>query len=122
MGKSCGAVRSGVDRFAYPFGQVLMERVEYDPESGQLLTGSFMDYCMPHADDVCVIEVGNNPVPTKLNPIGVKGAGEAGTVGALPAVMKAILDVLAPLGVTSLDMPAASDRVRRAKRTARGVL
>jgi len=113
-----GQIHGGV---VQGLGQVLMERVEYDPESGQLLTGSFMDYCMPRADDVCAIEVGNNPVPTKLNPIGAKGAGEAGTVGALPAVMNAILDALAPLGVKSLDMPATSDRVWRAIQTARGV-
>jgi carbon-monoxide dehydrogenase large subunit len=93
--------------------QVLFERIEYDPESGQLLTGSFMDYCMPRADDVCSMEVGSNPVPTKLNPLGVKGAGEAGTVGALPAVMNAIMDALAPLGVKELDMPATGDRVWR---------
>jgi carbon-monoxide dehydrogenase large subunit len=79
--------------------QVLFERVEHDPESGQLLTGSFMDYCMPRADDVCAMEVGSNPVSTKLNPLGVKGAGEAGTVGALLAVMNAIMDALAPLGM-----------------------
>jgi carbon-monoxide dehydrogenase large subunit len=114
-----GQIHGGV---VQGLGQVLMERVEYDPESGQLLTGSFMDYCMPRADDVCAIEVGNNPVPTKLNPIGAKGAGEAGTVGALPAVMNAILDALAPLGVKSLDMPATGDRVWRAIQTARGVL
>jgi len=99
---------------------VLFERIEYDPESGQLLTGSFMDYCMPRADDVCAMEVGSNPVPTKLNPLGVKGAGEAGTVGALPAVMNAVMDALAPLGVKELDMPATSDRVWRAIREARG--
>ena len=95
-------------------GQALMEEVVYDPQSGQLLTGSLMDYAMPHADDVCDIIVANNPVPTKLNPLGVKGAGEAGTVGALPAVMNAVLDALAPLGVRALDMPATPDRIWRA--------
>ena len=112
-----GQIHGGV---VQGLSQVLFERVEYDPESGQLLTGSFMDYCMPRADDVCSMEVGSNPVPTKLNPLGVKGAGEAGTVGALPAVMNAIMDALAPLGVKELDMPATGDRVWRAIREARG--
>jgi carbon-monoxide dehydrogenase large subunit len=111
-----GQIHGGV---VQGLSQVLFERIEYDPESGQLLTGSFMDYCMPRADDVCAVEVGGNPVPTKLNPLGVKGAGEAGTVGALPAVMNAIMDALAPLGVKELDMPATSDRVWRALREAR---
>jgi carbon-monoxide dehydrogenase large subunit len=112
-----GQIHGGV---VQGLSQVLNERVEYDPESGQLLTGSFMDYCMPRADDVCAIEVGSNPVPTQLNPIGAKGAGEAGTVGALPAVMNAIMDALAPLGVKNIDMPATSDKVWRVIREARG--
>jgi carbon-monoxide dehydrogenase large subunit len=112
-----GQIHGGV---VQGLSQILFERIEYDPESGQLLTGSFMDYCIPRADDVCAMEVGSNPVPTKLNPLGVKGAGEAGTVGALPAVMNAIMDALAPLGVRELDMPATSDRVWRAIREARG--
>ncbi|HUL91592.1 MAG TPA: molybdopterin cofactor-binding domain-containing protein, partial [Burkholderiales bacterium] len=111
-----GQIHGGV---VQGLSQVLFERVEYDPESGQLLTGSFMDYCMPRADDVCAMEVGSNPVPTKLNPLGVKGAGEAGTVGALPAAMNAIMDALAPLGVKELDMPATGDRVWRAIQKAR---
>jgi carbon-monoxide dehydrogenase large subunit len=98
-------------------GQVLMEKLAYD-ESGQLLTASFMDYAMPRAGDLCSFEVESNPVPTQLNPLGVKGAGEAGTVGALPAVMCAILDALAPLGVTDLEMPATPERVWRAARSA----
>jgi carbon-monoxide dehydrogenase large subunit len=110
-----GQIHGGV---VQGLSQILFERIEYDPESGQLLTGSFMDYCMPRADDVCSMEVGSNPVPTKLNPLGVKGAGEAGTVGALPAVMNAIMDALAPLGVKELDMPATGDRVWRAIREA----
>jgi len=110
-----GQIHGGV---VQGLSQVLFERVEYDPESGQLLTGSFMDYCMPRADDVCAMEVGSNPMPTKLNPLGVKGAGEAGTVGALPAVMNAIMDALAPLGVKEFDMPATGDRVWRAIRKA----
>jgi len=112
-----GQIHGGV---VQGLSQVLFERIEYDTESGQLLTGSFTDYCMPRADDVCSMEVGSNPVPTQLNPLGVKGAGEAGTVGALPAAMNAIMDALAPLGVKELDMPATGDRVWRAIRQARG--
>jgi len=111
-GQVIGGVVQGV-------GQILMEQIAYDPESGQLLTASFMDYAMPRADDLCNISVGSHPVPTKLNPLGVKGAGEAGTVGAMPVVMNAIVDALAPLGVRSLDMPATPERVWRAIREAR---
>ena len=99
-------------------GQILMEQVAYEPGSGQLLTASFMDYAMPRADTMCAMAIESNPVPTKTNPLGAKGAGEAGTVGALPAVMLAILNALAPLGVTELDMPATSPRVWRAIRAA----
>ena len=106
-----GQIHGGV---AQGLGQVLMEQVVYDRESGQLLTASFMDYAMPRADDICMMEIESSPVPTKLNPLGVKGAGEAGTVGALPAVMNAILDALAPAGVTALDMPASPLRVWQA--------
>ncbi len=112
-----GQIHGGV---VQGLGQVLMEQVVYDRDSGQLLTASFMDYAMPHADDVCAIAVESNPVPTKLNPLGAKGAGEAGTVGALPAVMNAIMDALAPLGVRTLDMPATSLRVWQAIAAARG--
>ncbi len=108
-----GQIHGGVAQGA---GQILCEQVAYDndPQSGQLLTASFMDYAMPRADDLPFFEVGNNPVPTAMNPLGVKGAGEAGTVGALPAVMNAILDALAPTGVRHLDMPATAERVWRA--------
>jgi carbon-monoxide dehydrogenase large subunit len=73
-----------------------------------------MDYAMPRADNFCAIAVTSNPVPTRLNPLGAKGAGEAGTVGALPAVINAIADALAPLGVRELQMPATPARVWRA--------
>ena len=76
-------------------GQALMENMVYDPESGQLLTGSFQDYCMPRADDFCDFELANNPTLTGRNPLGVKGVGEAGTIGAIPAVMNAVNDALA---------------------------
>jgi carbon-monoxide dehydrogenase large subunit len=106
-----GQIHGGI---AQGIGQALMEQVVYDAESGQLLTASFMDYAMPRADTMGDVELHENPVPTKLNPLGVKGAGEAGTVGALPAVMNAVMDALASAGVRQLDMPASSDRVWRA--------
>jgi aerobic carbon-monoxide dehydrogenase large subunit len=112
-----GQVHGGV---AQGVGQILLEQVAYDPASGQLLTASFMDYAMPRADTLCAIATTSNPVPTKSNPLGAKGAGEAGTVGALPAVMLAILHALEPLGVTELDMPATSARVWQAIRRAQG--
>jgi carbon-monoxide dehydrogenase large subunit len=111
-----GQIHGGV---VQGLGQALMEEVVYERESGQLLTSSFMEYAMPRADDLCDMHIESNPVPTALNPLGVKGAGEAGTVGALPAVMNAVLDALAPLGVRALDMPATSERVWRALEDAR---
>ncbi len=111
-----GQIHGGV---AQGVGQALLEQVVYDPDSGQLLTGSFMDYAMPRADTLPDMRIESHPVPTRLNPLGAKGAGEAGTVGALPVVMNAVLDALAPLGVTSLDMPASPDRVWRAIQEAR---
>ncbi len=101
-------------------GQGLFEQLAYDPESGQLLSGSFMDYAMPRADDVPSFEVDAHEVPTAVNPLGAKGVGEAGTVGALPALMNAVNDALAPLGVRHLDMPLTPERVWRAIREARG--
>jgi carbon-monoxide dehydrogenase large subunit len=77
-----------------------------------------MDYGMPRADDMPDIEAAANEVPTTSNPLGVKGAGEAGTVGAIPAVMNAVVDALAPLGIRHLDMPATPERVWRAIREA----
>ena len=106
-GQVVGGIVQGV-------GQVLMENMAYDPESGQLLSGSFMDYAMPRADNIGPIRVGHNAVPTKLNPLGVKGAGEAGTVGALAAVMNAIVDAI---GDESLQMPATPERVWKAIRS-----
>jgi carbon-monoxide dehydrogenase large subunit len=106
-----GQIHGGVAQGA---GQALMEQVVYDRESGQLLTASFMEYAMPRADTLPDMVIGSNPVPTELNPLGAKGAGEAGTVGALPAVMNAVMDALAPVGVRHLDMPATPERVWRA--------
>ena len=98
-------------------GQVLMENIVYD-ESGQLLSGSFQDYCMPRADDFCFFELGNNESPTDRNPLGVKGVGEAGTLGAIPAVMNAVNDALARIGAPAIEMPATSEKVWRAIRAA----
>jgi len=85
---------------------MLLEDIHFDPESGQLLTGSFMDYAMPRALDFPSVHCTSNPVPTKSNPLGVKGAGEAGAVGAMPAVGNALIDALAPLGIRDMPMPA----------------
>jgi len=88
-----------------------MEEAIYDPETGQPLTGSYMDYTMPKADDIPSINVGFSPVPCTTNELGVKGCGEAGTVGAGPAVMCAALDALRPVGVTEIDMPLTPNKV-----------
>ncbi|MEW6691156.1 MAG: molybdopterin cofactor-binding domain-containing protein, partial [Pseudomonadota bacterium] len=96
-------------------GQILMEQMAYDRESGQLITASFMDYAMPRASDVGPFRVGHNAVPTQLNPLGVKGAGEAGTVGALAAAMNAIVDAL---GTGDIEMPVTGEKVWRALRGA----
>ncbi|MEQ8247987.1 MAG: xanthine dehydrogenase family protein molybdopterin-binding subunit [Alphaproteobacteria bacterium] len=105
-----GQVHGGI---AQGMGQALFEHAVYDDEGGQLLTGSFMDYCMPRADDLPFIDFRYNEILCQTNPLGAKGAGEAGTLGALPAVVNAILDALAPLGVAHIDMPATPERVWR---------
>jgi carbon-monoxide dehydrogenase large subunit len=110
-GQISGGIAQGV-------GQVLMEDIRFDPASGQLLTGSFMDYAMPRAGDLSAIHCHSNPVPTKTNPLGVKGAGEAGNVGALPAVANALADALSPLGIRHIEMPATPERLWRAIRQA----
>lgn len=97
-------------------GQVLMENIAYDPDSGQLLSGSFQDYCMPRADDFCPFELGKNESPSPNNPLGVKGVGEAGTLGAIPAVMNAINDALTRVGAPPVEMPATAEKVWRAIR------
>ena len=103
-----GQVAGGI---AQGLGQILMERIVYDPQTGQLLTGSFMDYAMPRAGDLCGFKIGHNAVPTKLNPLGAKGAGEAGTVGALAAAMNAIVDAI---GTEDIEMPTTAERVWQA--------
>ncbi len=105
-----GQVHGGIGQGV---GQAFTEAIIYD-ERGQLLTGSFLDYGMPRADDMCSFECANNPVPTEKNPLGVKGAGEAGNVGALACIMNAVIDALSPLGIEHLDMPATPEKVWRA--------
>ncbi len=100
-------------------GQALIEDLVYDPESGQLLTGSFQDYAMPRAADLCPFELANNPTLTGRNPLGVKGVGEAGTLGAIPAVINAVNDALAQIGAPAIAPPATSEKVWRAMRAAR---
>jgi aerobic carbon-monoxide dehydrogenase large subunit len=106
-----GQIHGGVGQ---GLGQALMEDMRYDPENGQNITSSFMDYCLPRADDFSMIDVKSNGIPTATNPLGVKGAGEAGAVGALPAVTNAVIDALAEFGVTDIEMPATPERVWRA--------
>jgi carbon-monoxide dehydrogenase large subunit len=108
-GQIAGGIAQGV-------GQILKEDIHFDPESGQLVTGSFMDYAMPRAGDLSGFAIKSNPVPTKTNPLGVKGAGEAGTVGAMPAVTNALIDALAEFGVREIEMPATPERIWRAMR------
>jgi carbon-monoxide dehydrogenase large subunit len=100
-----GQIHGGVAQGA---GQVLWERIAYEIESGQMLTGSFMDYAMPRAADLPFFEVESRPCPTKVNPLGVKGGGEGGTIGALPALQNAIADALRPFGVRDIPMPATA--------------
>ena len=106
-----GQVQGGV---AQGIGQAMIERTLYDPESGQLSTGSFMDYALPRADDFPNFDIELIERPTRANPLGVKGSGQAGCIAAPQTIMAAILDALRPAGVTSLDMPATPERVWRA--------
>ena len=105
-----GQVDGGI---AMGVGQILMEDIKFD-EQGQILTGSFMDYAMPRAGDLTGFHVESNPVPTKTNPLGVKGAGEAGCVGAMPAVANALVDALSVLGIKHVKMPATPEVLWRA--------
>jgi carbon-monoxide dehydrogenase large subunit len=111
-----GQIHGGIVQGA---GQALMEDLVYDRATGQLLTGSFQDYAMPRADDFCHFELANNPTLTDRNPLGVKGVGEAGTLCAIPAVMNAVNDALAYVGASSIEAPAAPERVWRALRSVR---
>ncbi|MGB0575463.1 MAG: xanthine dehydrogenase family protein molybdopterin-binding subunit, partial [Alphaproteobacteria bacterium] len=111
-----GQIHGGI---AQGVGQALTEEVIFDTESGQLMTGSLMDYAMPFADTLPSFDMAFHEVPCQSNPIGVKGAGEGGTVGATPAVISAILDALAPFGINDIEMPATSQRIWQAIEKAR---
>ncbi len=106
-----GQIKGGI---VQGLGQILMENINYDAQSGQLLSASFMDYAMPRARNVCSIDFETNIVPTTVNPLGSKGAGEAGCVGAMPTVANAVMDALSPLGIKHLDMPLNADKIWRA--------
>ena len=109
-----GQIQGGV---VQGLGQVLLEGAVYDAD-GQLVTGSLMDYAMPHAHDAPQIEVANRPVPTRSNPIGAKGCGEAGTSGGLPAVANAVIDALSDYGIRHLEMPMTTARIWQAMQDA----
>ena len=111
-GQIVGGVAMGV-------GQILKEDIHFD-QGGQLVTGSFMDYAMPRAHDFPSVDVKANPVPTKTNPLGTKGAGEAGCVGAMPAVANALVDALSEFGVKTIAMPATPEVVWRAMQNGKG--
>jgi len=104
LGQIQGGVVQGI-------GQALMEHQVYDRASGQLVTGSFLDYAMPHASALPNIAAMMEEVPCKTNPLGVKGIGESGTIGAPPTIINAVIDALRPLGVDAIDMPATPSRV-----------
>jgi carbon-monoxide dehydrogenase large subunit len=105
-----GQLHGGV---AQGIGQALMEHVRYD-ENGQPVTGSFMDYAMPRAEDIPMMTVGDHPVPATTNPLGTKGCGEAGCAGSLSTIVNAVVDALADYGIKHIDMPLTSERVWRA--------
>jgi carbon-monoxide dehydrogenase large subunit len=112
-----GQMQGGITQGA---GHVLGEQAVYDAESGQLLNGSFMDYAMPRALLVDNLKLLDHPVPTKTNPLGAKGVGEAGVTGSMPCLMNAVMDALRRAGVTHFDMPASPHRVWRELQAARG--
>ncbi len=110
-----GQVQGGV---AQGVGQAMIENCVYDADTGQLVTGSLTDYGLPRADDLPAIEFAYNVVPCQTNPLGLKGAGEAGAIGAPPALVNAVADALSPLGIEHIDMPMTPERVWRAIRAA----
>ena len=112
-----GQVHGGI---AQGLGQALLEHTVYDSDTGQLVSGSFMDYAIPRADDLPVIDFKPNCVPARTNLLGVKGVGESGCTAACPAVMNAIVDALAPLGIAHLDMPATPEHIWAVCKEARG--
>src|SRR5262249_30243865 len=111
-GQTHGGIAQGV-------GQALWENMHYDPESGQLLSASFMDYAMPRADKLPSYRTALSEVPAPSNPLGVRAGGEGGTTPALASTMNAVADALAPLGIHHLDMPASPQRIWDAIQAAR---
>jgi aerobic carbon-monoxide dehydrogenase large subunit len=111
-GQVHGAVAQGA-------GQIFGEHVVYDRDTGQLMTGSFMDYCMPRAGLVPDVRMQDHPVPSVNNVLGVKGVGESGCTASMPSLANAVLDALRPLGVQHLDMPLTPAKVWHAIRAAR---
>jgi carbon-monoxide dehydrogenase large subunit len=103
-----GQLQGGI---AQGIAQALFEEVAYDPESGQMLTGSLVDYLVPTANEIPTAVLDRTITPSPSNPLGVKGIGEAGTIAASGAVINAIVDALSPLGVKHIDMPASPDRL-----------
>ena len=112
-----GQVHGGIAQGA---GQALMEHVHYDPESGQLLTASFMDYAMPRASDLPSYRTELSEIPSNTHPLGIRPAGEGGTVPALAVIINAIVDALSDFGVRHVEMPATPERVWQAIQQARG--
>ena len=111
-GQAHGAMAQGA-------GQALLEHATYDPGSGQMVAGSFMDYALPRADDLPSFDLGFNGTPCTTNPLGVTGGGEAGAIAAFPAIANALLDALAPLGVQGFDGPASPAHIWQAMERAR---
>jgi aerobic carbon-monoxide dehydrogenase large subunit len=110
-----GQVHGGI---AQGVGQAMLERTVYEEGSGQLITGTLADYALPRAEDLPGLEFSYNVVPCRTNPLGVKGAGEAGAIGAPPALVNAVVDAVGELGIDHLDMPLTSERLWRALRDA----
>ena len=104
---------TGNGGIAQGLGQAMLENAVYDDE-GQLISGSYMDYTMPRADNMPDLKLGFSGVPSPLNPLGVKGCGEAGAIASPAALMNAVIDALSPLGVKDMDMPATPQRIWRA--------
>jgi len=111
-----GQVHGGL---AQGIGQALLEGAVYDSGTGQLLSGSYMDYCMPRADDLCSFTVATHNTMCTHNPLGSKGVGEVGAIGSTPAVINAVLDALAPVGVSDITMPATPHKVWQAIQAAK---
>src|SRR5215468_2290315 len=111
MGQVQGGVAQGI-------GQALLEHTVYDGRSSQLLSGSFLDYALPRADNLPPLGITLAELPTSVNPLGVKGAGQAGCIAAPQTIVNAILDALAPFGIEHIDMPITPERVWRAIKSA----